>query len=110
MLYGQILGQKESRHTGSGAYTTLADGPPPFKPTADPAAAPAPVSLTDPPQPPALTRTRARRCPPTQILRQPTAYEAVPATAAWSLQGAAGGGSQPPADSGQDSESDGSYA
>jgi hypothetical protein len=56
------------------------------------------VSLTDPPQPPepspalALAVARTRRIP-----RQPAAYEAGPATAAWSSQHATGGGSQPAA-------------
>ena len=39
-----------------------------------------------------------------------TEDEAGPATAAWSSQDAAGGGSQPPAEGEPDSESDGSYA
>ena len=59
-----------------------------------------------PPSPaPALATARPRRIP-----RQPDAYEAVPATAAWSSQDAAGGGAQSPADGELDSESDGSYA
>jgi hypothetical protein len=53
---------------------------------------------------------RIVRCYRRLIPRQPAAYEAGPATAAWSSQDAAGGGSQPPAEGEPDSESDGSYA
>ena len=99
----------------TGCNTTVTADPldptPPLAPCADSAAAPAPVSLTAPPQPPAPSPTPALAVArPRRIPRQPAAYEAVPATAAWSSQDAAGGGSQPPAGGEPDSESDGSYA
>jgi hypothetical protein len=111
---GQTTGESDCA-AFTGCNTTVTADPldptPPLAPCAEPAAAPAPVSLTAPlqhpaPSPaPALAVARPRRIP-----RQPDAYEAVPATAAWSSQDADGGSAQQPAEGELGSESDGSYA